>query len=179
LRLARRHSNGASAPLTHHLAAAQELVRGSLAEARNSIWNMRSQVLETGDLPTALENILKQMAEGSELKTEFRVTGRARRLAPIIENNVLRVGQEAITNATKHAHASQITVTLNFLDKQFRLSVADSGRGFDADHASKNNGCFGLIGMRERAKELQGELEVRSTPGNGTEITLTIPLPSE
>jgi signal transduction histidine kinase len=152
------------------------LVRDSLQEARNSIWNMRSQVLETGDLPTALQSILKQMAEGSEIKTEFKVTGNPRRLAPFMENNLLRLGQEGITNAIRHAQAKQIGVELDFGEKQFRLSVRDDGRGFDAAGVPKNNGNFGLLGMRERAKEMQGSLEVRSGPGKGTELVLSIPI---
>jgi signal transduction histidine kinase len=178
LRLAKRHAHESSEPLTRHLQAAQELVRGSLAEARNSIWNMRSQVLETGDLPNALDSILKQMAAGSELKTQFRIIGRPRRLAPVVENNLLRVGQEAITNAARHAQASHISVQLDFLEKQFRLAVTDNGRGFKLD-GEKQNGHFGLVGMRERARELQGALDIRSAPGQGTEIVLTVPLPSE
>lgn len=177
LRLAKKHSNGAGESLSRHLDTAQELVRGSLEEARNSIWNMRSQILETGDLPSALSSILRQMADGSELKTDFKVTGRPRRLAPVIENNLLRLGQEAITNATRHAQAREIGVSLDFGEKQFRLAVRDDGGGFEVTRAAKKNGGFGLMGMRERAKELQGELDIRSAPGQGTEIIVCIPLP--
>ena len=176
LSLAKKHATGADAILNRQLDAAQELVRGSLEEARCSIWNTRSQVLETGDLPTALNNILRQMAEGSELKTEFKVTGRRRRLAPVIENNLLRAGQEAITNATRHAHARRICVALDFGEKQFRLSVKDDGRGFDVTSPPKSDGGFGLVGMRERVKELKGELDIRSAPTNGTEVNLNVPL---
>jgi signal transduction histidine kinase len=176
LRLATKYADGASELTNHHLDMAQQLVRGSLAEARNSIWNMRSQVLETGDLAGALENILKQMVDGTGLETDFQVTGRKRRLAPVTENNLLRVGQEAITNATKHARAKHVKVTLDFGEKQFSLTVADDGRGFDPAHPRSSDGGFGLVGMQERAIELKGELKVRSAPDQGTEINLYVPL---
>ena len=179
LRLARKQAGGDPEALHHHLDAAQQLVRDSLEEARSSIWNTRSQVLETGDLPAALDSILKQMAEGTELKTALEVTGRPRRFAPIIENNLLRVGQEAITNAARHARARNLKVTLDFGDRQFRLIVRDDGKGFNPEQPPQSPGGFGLLGMRERAKELKSELQVRSTPDQGTEIILTVPLAGE
>lgn len=179
LRLARRLAPINLDESTRHLDTAQTLVRGSLEEARNTIWNMRSQVLETGDLPTALSNILKQMADGTELKPEFKSTGRIRRLSPFIENNLLRLGQEAITNATKHAQAKTIRVTLNFGEKHFELTVEDDGVGFDTAHPPASEGGFGLVGMRERAQELKGELTLRSQPGQGTQIRVHVPLPGE
>ncbi len=179
LRLARKQTGGNPEALHHHLDTAQQLVRDSLEEARNSIWNTRSQVLETGDLPAALNCILKQMAEGTELKTALEVTGRPRRFAPIIENNLLRVGQEAITNAARHARAKNLKVTLDFGERQFRLSVRDDGQGFDPANPPQSPGGFGLVGMRERARELKGDWQVRSQPGAGTEIILTVPLAGE
>lgn len=176
LRLARKKVNGAGDELSQHLDAAQQLVRGSLEEARNTIWNMRSQVLETGDLAGALQNILKQMTDGSEVKTHFAVTGRPRRLAPVIENNLLRAGQEAITNAAQHSGARHINVTLDFGEKWFQLTVQDDGRGFDAENPPRSEGGFGLIGMRERTTQLQGELTLRTGPGKGTEIVLRVPV---
>jgi signal transduction histidine kinase len=179
LRLARKHANGGGDALNHHLDAAQDLVRESLEEARNSIWNMRSQALENGDLSSALKYVLRQMADSSELKTDFKVRGQARRLAPIIENDLLRVGQEAITNAAKHARATQIDVILEFNEKSLLLVVRDNGKGFDVTNPAKSGGGFGLVGMRERAQELNGKLELHSSPDKGTEVALRIPLMSD
>lgn len=178
LRLAQKQAAEAPEPLRRHLDAAQQLVRSSLAEARHSIWNMRSQILETHDLPSALNGILQQMADGRELQTQFEVQGRPRRFAPVLENNLLRIGQEAITNAAKHARARQIRVMLDFGEKLFRLVVSDDGCGFDPDRIkpSAEGGGFGLAGMRERAAELRGALNVRSAPGQGAEVVLTVPL---
>ena len=180
LRLAKKQADDDdSQSLHHHLDVSQQLVRDSLEEARNSIWNMRSQVLETSDLPGALDGILKQMADGAEFQAALEVTGRPRRFAPVIENNLLRVGQEAITNASRHARAKKLTVTLDFGEKQFRLTVRDDGAGFDPAKPPPTSGRFGLVGMKERAAELKGELCVRSEPDKGTEITLTVPLSGE
>jgi signal transduction histidine kinase len=155
------------------------MVRDSLEEARNSIWNMRPQVLETGDLVSALKNILKQLSAGIVSDSHFEVVGRERRLPATIENNVLRLGQEAIANVVNHANAKQIKVTLEFGEKQFSLTVADDGRGFDPANPPPSEGGFGLVGMKERAKELNGKLKVRSAPNQGTEISLSIPLVGE
>jgi signal transduction histidine kinase len=179
LRLAKRHCADPAGGAAPYIDAAQELVRENLEEARNSIWNMRAHVLENNDLAGALQGILQQLSDGSGAQTTFEVTGRTRRLAPVVENNLLRVGQEAITNATKHAHAGSIAVSLDFAEKQFRLRVRDDGQGFNATSPPPGGGCFGLVGIRERAAQLKGELDIRSAPGRGTEISLCVPLSSE
>jgi len=179
LQLARKHAKGSPEALAGHLETAQQLVRSSLEEARGSIWNMRSQVLETGDLASALKEILTQMADGTEVEAGFEVSGKVRRLAPVLENNLLRIGQEAITNATKHAQARRISVELDFGDQEFRLQVSDDGRGFDTAKPVAKAGGFGLVGMHERAAHLQGQLQVHSASGQGTRVSLTVPLSAE
>jgi signal transduction histidine kinase len=179
LRLAKKQCSNPADGAAQYIDAAQQLVRESLEEARNSIWNMRANVLENSDLAGALEGILKQLSDGSGVQTIFEVTGKARRLAPVVENNLLRAGQEAITNATKHARARRIAVNLDFAEKQLRLAVRDDGRGFNAAAPPPGEGGFGLVGIRERAAQLKGELSIRSAPGEGTEISLSVPLSSE
>ena len=176
LMLAKKNVNGASESLGHHLSAAQDLVRESLAEARNSIWNMRSHVLESSDLAGALKEILKQRCDGTGIETSVEVSGRSRRFAPIIENNLLRIGQEAIFNATKYAHAKNIFVKLEFGEKDFRLVVRDDGCGIDISKPQPVTGGFGLMAMRERASELKGELKINSELEHGTEIIFSVPL---
>lgn len=179
LTLAKKNVNGASEALGHHLDAAQELVRESLAEARDSIWNMRSHVLESRDLAGALGEILKQRCDGTGIETSVEVSGQSRRFAPIIENNLLRIGQEAIFNATKYAKAKRIVVKLEFGEKEFRLLVRDDGCGFDTAHPPTGAGGFGLMAMRERAGELKGDLRVNSDRERGTEVMFTVPLSGE
>jgi signal transduction histidine kinase len=119
------------------------------------------------------------MADGTEVETSFETSGRVRRLAPVVENNLLRIGQEAITNATKHAMAKAIKVVLDFGEKRFCLVVTDDGRGFDISTPPPSEGGFGVVGMRERAAELKGELDLCSRAGQGTTVTLTLPLSGE
>jgi signal transduction histidine kinase len=165
--------------MSHHLGRAKKLVRDSLKEARNSIWQMRSQVLETGSLVSALKNILEQMSANIVLVTHFEAVGEERRFSPIIEDNILRLGQEAITNAVKHARARKISVTMDFGKNYYSLTVTDDGRGFDPANPPPSEGGFGLVGMQERADELKGKLKVRTAPNQGTEINFWIPLSDE
>ena len=176
MQIMEKHAQGASKELMEHLNISQELVRLNLKEARSSIWNMRSQVLESGSLTGALKNILTQLTDDTGVKTEVEVTGQERRLSPVIENNVLRIGQEAITNAFKYAEAKEIKLMLAFDKTRLTLKVIDDGCGFDPKNPRPSEGGFGLIGLRERAAELQGELQVRSAPNQGTEVCLQIPL---
>ncbi len=113
LELAKNAPDGGRTAVAPYLEAAHGLVRENLAEARAAIWNMRSQALETHDLAGALEGVLRQLTTGRQAATEFRVSGSRRRLAPQTENEILRIGQEAITNAAKHATARRIEVSLN------------------------------------------------------------------
>lgn len=164
-----------------HLDQARILVRTSLAEARRSVWDLRSQALESGGLPEALSETIKQLTAGTSVQAGVQVGGIARQLAPTIENNLLRIGQEAVTNAVKHAGAKHILVELSFQQQRVRLVVRDDGRGFIADsyQPSAAHGHFGLRGMRERAQEIGGALIVNSTPGAGTEIIVDVRLNGE
>jgi signal transduction histidine kinase len=159
-----------------HLEQARRLVRDSLADARNSIWNMRSQVLETGDLASALSGILRQLAGGTNVEAHIRVIGEPRRLPPVTENNLLRIGQEAITNAMKHAHPRHLSVELEFAGKEVHLRVTDDGKGFNTAAPSTGRSGFGLMGIRERTDELHGALTLESRPGDGTQLTLVVPV---
>jgi signal transduction histidine kinase len=150
--------------------------RASLDEVRNAIWNMRSQVLETGDLASALNGVLHALADPNQLQVELKVIGEPKRFAPVVENNLLRIGQEAIANAVKYAQAKRIEVVLKFAERQFELCVSDDGCGFDPSHPPASEGGFGLVGMRERVAELNGELNVSSAPGKGSIVKLTMPL---
>jgi signal transduction histidine kinase len=172
LELAKNQVSAGSAPTGRHLDLAHRMVRSSLADARASIWKMRSQVLEDRDLAGALTDILAHLAGDREMETHMQVAGRPRRLPPVTENNLLRIGQEAITNAAKHSLANRIEVRLEFSDDSVRLCVHDDGRGFDG--AKPPLGGFGLVGMQERAAELRSSLGVTTRPGAGTEIEVTV-----
>jgi signal transduction histidine kinase len=172
-------TDGRAVSVAQHLDTAHRLVRRSLVEARQSIWNMRSQVLEDQDLAGALDGLLHQLSDGTGAAARLTIIGAPRRLAAVAENELLRIGQEAITNATKHAQARHVDVTLQFSGDHVELRVRDDGCGFDATDPPQGRGTFGLVGMRERAARLQTAIAVRSAPGSGTEVRVRLPLPSD
>jgi ligand-binding sensor domain-containing protein/signal transduction histidine kinase len=160
-----------------HLDLAQTMVTHSLAEARRSVWDLRAQALENADLATALVDAAKTLTSGTAVQADFHVTGTPRPLPATVENNLWRIGQEAMTNAMKHARARHLRVELAFAPRQVTLSVADDGRGFDSqNNRLVGDGHFGLIGMRERAERLKGKLSVESGEGTGTRISVTAPV---
>jgi signal transduction histidine kinase len=177
LELARAHGVELKPAARNHIATAHKLARAALADARESIWNMRSQILEQCDLAGALERILHQMTDGTSIAPHIKVTGERRRLPPVLENNLLRIGQEAITNATKHAHPKRLDVTLAFQGRNIRLEVQDDGVGFDQTQpVSAERRSFGLVGMKERAELLGGVFEVATQPGGGTRVMVSVPV---
>ena len=170
------HLGALPADTRRHLDLARELVRSSLDEARRTVWNLRAQTLEENGLPGALDRLGRQLTEDSRLAFNFHVEGAARTLPADVENNLLRIGQEAITNAVRHAGAHLITLVLVFRSDAVRLGVSDDGHGFDPVnlHPSRRGG-FGLPGLRERAEAMHAQLEIHSTPASGTHIEITVP----
>jgi ligand-binding sensor domain-containing protein/signal transduction histidine kinase len=158
-----------------HLDRARILVRNSMAEARRYVWDLRSQELEKKDLPTALNDTARRLTRDREVQAAVQVTGTFRALPSQIENNLLRIAQEAINNSVKHAGARRIMIDLHFDTDALQLRVRDDGCGFDPQHHN-GDGHFGLIGMRERAQEIGGELRILSERLSGTEIIVNVPL---
>jgi len=160
-----------------HLDLARKMVRHSLTEARRSVMDLRASALEGHDLPAALSEAAPQWTAGSPVRIHVDVEGESRPLPEETEQHLLRIAQEAVTNAVKHAHASQVRIHLEMAGRELSLRVADNGQGFEQDEAfSELGGHFGLLGMRERAERLGGELQLRSKPGRGTEVQVTVPL---
>jgi signal transduction histidine kinase len=175
LEVLRTHIPAESAPGSH-LSQARSIVRRSLAEMRDAIWMMRSQSLEQGGLPKALQEVLERLVSQAGVASQFILEGTPRSLSPVAENNLLRIGQEAVTNALKHAAPSKIEVKLTFSPTAIHLLVRDNGSGFDSDSPIPSTSRFGVQGIRERARELNGALALTSVPGQGTELSLQIPL---
>jgi len=106
------------------------------------------------------------------------VTGPAAVLPQEMEQHLLRIAQEAVTNVLKHAGASRVAIKLHTEARKLYLQIRDNGRGFEQNEAFVSAiGHFGLLGMRERAERLGGELRLASHPGEGTEVEVTVPLP--
>jgi signal transduction histidine kinase/ligand-binding sensor domain-containing protein len=160
-----------------HLELARKMVRHSLTEARRSVMDLRASALEGHDLPAALSEAAHQWTAGSAVEIRVDVEGENRPLPEETEQHLLRIAQEAVTNAIKHAHASQVRIHLEMDGSELNLMVTDNGQGFEQDEAfSEVGGHFGLLGMRERAERLGGELRLHSERGQGTEVAVTVPL---
>jgi signal transduction histidine kinase len=160
-----------------HLVEANEIARDALAEARDSIWNMRSQALEDNGLGGALTGVLDQLTDRDGIEGTIEISGHPSPLPPMAENNLLRIGQEAITNAVKHASAKHIDVALEYTPNHVTLRVRDDGHGFDPAAVHPKDRHFGLAGMRERASEMGAQLHVESSPDQGTLLILELPIP--
>jgi ligand-binding sensor domain-containing protein/signal transduction histidine kinase len=175
--VARTMPVGAEAANTY-LDNARRQVRHGIAEARRYVWDLRSPALENNDLRTALSETARRLTNETNVQPRVEVSGTFRRLPTLVETNLLRIGQEAINNAVKHAEAQQISVNLIFDVLRVQLSVRDDGRGFDSDQLATNGkaGHFGLIGMRERAEQIGGTLSINSSLGSGTEVVADIPV---
>src|SRR5260370_17571377 len=109
------------------------------------------------------------------MQAQVQVSGTFRPLDSSIEDNLLRIGQEAINNAVKHAQAERILINLKFDAKNVQLSVRDDGHGFDA-RAENTEGRFGLVGMRERAEQIGGKLSIPTHNGTATEVIVDVPI---
>lgn len=156
-----------------HLVRAGELAGESLREARRSVRALRPRVLEERDLTAVLEEMFARMTADTQMHAKLTVHGRPFRLDSYQEEHVLRVSQEVLTNALKHAHASLFSVQLSYQLEAFKMEYRDNGCGFD--QLSKFDG-FGLIGIRERIENLGGNMALESVPGRGTFISFVLPI---
>ena len=153
-------------PAHIYLELARRMSQHSLTEARRSVMDLRSAALNNQDLSAALQCGARNWTQGSAVDVEVDVRGDVRTLSEDVEHNLLRIAQEAVTNALKHAHPSKITVRLLGNDHNLTLRVSDNGCGFEPEDAFVGmGGHFGLIGIRERAERIGGELRLESQPG--------------
>jgi signal transduction histidine kinase/ligand-binding sensor domain-containing protein len=165
-------------PARRYLDMARRMARHSLTEARRSVMDLRSSVLEGQDLASALEQGMRLWTAGAGVDVKVEVSGPETALPQEVEQHLLRIAQEAVTNVVKHAGAKSIAIRLHTEARKLYLRIRDNGRGFETpDVFSSRGGHFGLIGMRERAERLGGQLRLASNPGEGTEVEVTVPLP--
>jgi signal transduction histidine kinase len=157
------------------LDVARRMLRYSQEETRRSVMDLRSQALETRDLPGALESLARQMTINTRAEAHVRVTGVRQRLDAAEEHHLLRIGLEALTNAVKHGHATRIDIELRFAPDATNLIVTDNGQGLEAGERPTAGAHFGLQGVRERVDKLGGLLAIDSTPGAGTRLAVMVP----
>jgi signal transduction histidine kinase len=152
------------------LVKAQRLAQEALGDVRHSVATLRSEPAEHRALPQLLAALAEDMAHAG-LATTLAVRGDPRPLGHHTEQTLLRAAQEGLTNVRKHAAASQVILTLDYqFPSLVRLCVSDDGRG-----AQPAGGGFGLVGLRERAQQHGGRLEVETAPGVGFTLTMEVP----
>ncbi len=161
----------------HHLELARNLVTQSQTEVRCSVWDLRSKSPEQLDLAGLLLKITSQLTEDTSIKVAVKALGRVRPLSELIEENLLRVAQEALTNIIKHSRATEATITLDYGAQNVILTITDNGVGFIVNQqAGPREGHFGLLGITERTSRLRGKISLTSEPGKGTTIQAMIPV---
>lgn len=155
-----------------HVAAATALARESLTEARRSVHALRPEPLRSARLEDALAGVAARWSALHGIPLRLAVTGDPRPIRPEAEDALLRIAQEALANVARHARASEVGLTLSYLDGEAAVDVRDNGGGF---HTGRRSGGFGLTGMRQRVESLSGTLAVESEPGHGTGVSARVP----
>ncbi|MBS1227760.1 MAG: domain S-box protein [Proteobacteria bacterium] len=155
-----------------HLGRAAEVARESLKEARRSVLALRPQALEGSNLCQALASLIHKMTAGTPLRAEFSVSGTVPVLPAQWEENLLRIGQEVLTNTQRHARAGHFVAQLVFNAQGLELNLSDDGQGFDPQ---RRHDGFGLRGIRERVEGMGGEIHIDSRAGAGSSIRISLP----
>jgi signal transduction histidine kinase len=163
-------------PARLHIQRIRRQIEDHIAEARQSILNLRAPVLDRRDLVGALRETGDRLTAG-KVPLIVTVNGTPRHCSTKVETHVLRIGHEAIANAVRHADAGQVHVDIRFDAASLRLRVADDGRGFDPGQQSDGT-HYGLLSMQERAVDAGGRCTIASTPGGGVEVIAEFPLVS-
>jgi two-component system NarL family sensor kinase len=156
------------------LQRALEMARANLEEARRSVMDLRAAPLEGRTLAEALTALVNDEATRHHLTPEVDLVGGSRPLPAHIEVGLYRVAQEAIANIVRHADAQHIHLRLVTTPTQVQMEIEDDGHGFDRTDVQVDR--YGLIGLNERVKLMNGALKIHSSPGIGTRIHVSIPL---
>ncbi|HYR23711.1 MAG TPA: PAS domain S-box protein [Chthoniobacterales bacterium] len=149
-----------------------------LGQVRQISLNLRPAMLDDLGLVPALRSLLDELGRRASVAVRFSAKNIPENLDPEIQTTCFRIAQEAITNAVRHAGATQIDVDLRREDGSFRLQVHDDGRGFEMPSPQSQTIGLGLLGMKERAALVGGRTKITSAPGEGTTVDANLPLTS-
>lgn len=160
-----------------HLDLARTTARSNLDEARRFTRGLRPELLEQFPFEAAMKEAVKNWRSSTGIAVEITITGTPAALPQPIEEALLRIMQEALTNVKKHARATTVNITLSYLKTSVMLDIQDDGSGFEPTQPHPPEvGGLGLTGMRERILPFHGKLEIESHRGEGTTIAVDIPL---
>jgi signal transduction histidine kinase len=164
-------------PAKEQLLRIRREVEAYIRDARQSIADLRSPLLEAADLMTVLKDFGKRTVGTGAVRFITSVTGTPRQYSPKVDNQLLRIGQEAIINAVRHAHVSRIHLEVRFEKQSVTLRVSDDGRGFERSASEiESEQHYGLTTMRERAEDIGGRLTVVSDATTGTVVEAIVPI---
>jgi signal transduction histidine kinase len=147
-----------------------------IREARRSIWDLHTQPPHR-NLVESLRRAGEFATDGRDIAFTFQVQGTPCECPPPVEEQIIRIAQEASLNSVRHAAPTRLRINLTYDDDAVTLKVVDDGRGFDSQEA-RGGGHFGIVSMRERARSVGGALTLVSGPGLGTEVTAVLPVAS-
>jgi signal transduction histidine kinase len=159
------------------LDSARDQLRETMTEARRAVWDLRQNGATPPALSPLLDQMTKQMSQTSHVSVKLETSGRPVALDDTVTHVVLMVAREAVSNALRHAQPHGVRVCVNFASGSLGLQVVDDGRGFDSEAAfTANAGHFGLVGMRERVEGVGGRFRVKTSPEDGTTLSVEVPV---
>jgi signal transduction histidine kinase len=168
--------SGASTRIRIAMIRMRRQLENHIQETRESIWNLRSGTVDERDIVATLRSVGQRITSG-RVRFAVHVTGTPKSCELKVRVEVVRIAQEAVMNAVRHARAKQVQLNLRFGARTLRLCVSDDGQGFDPSAvATSSERHYGLIGMQERAVEIGGRCTIESTPGGGSQVVAEFPL---
>ena len=147
---------------------------GSNLSVRKILNELRPATLDNYGLPEALEWHVKQFTASTHIPVEMAISDPDLKLHEDLATNIFRIFQESLTNIMRYAKAEKVLISLNVIDNAITLNIEDDGVGFDTA-AFDNRKTFGILGMRERVRSLNGQFEIKSAHGKGTKISISLP----
>ena len=153
----------------------RDLARDGLAEARRSVGALRPEQSRRPGLELALKQLCERTTVDGRVKCHFTGSMTGEGLAPEKQHELLRIAQEAVSNALRHAHPGNVYIVLSEEDTHWSLTVRDDGRGMTLMPELYAQQGYGLNNMRERAGAIGGQFHIESKPGEGTHVSVTLP----
>jgi len=169
-----RNTGSTEDPAAQSCELARSMVSHCQAEARRIIWDLRESDEITNSLSRALSDATNTYRQRESPLTTLDIQGAEIPISPAAVHHLVCIGQEAVTNAVRHAESSSIQITLSYETELLRLTVRDNGCGFHLSDRSARAGHFGIPVMEERARKLGGALHLTSSVASGTEVAVTV-----
>lgn len=153
----------------------ERIVEGTVKKVRKISTELRPSVIDTEGIMEALRWQVEEFEKVFNIKVQLALPYDEVNLGKQSSLHVFRIVQESLTNCVRHSGASEIHVSANIDDQCFTIAIEDNGYGFETDSTDQDSG-FGIMGMKERAKQCEGTVYIRSVPGKGTRVQIEIPI---